>query len=214
MQKDIADIRKDYKLGALDEADVHADPMTQFALWFEQAVAAELPEVNAMALATAHDGQPSLRIVLLKGLENGGFTFFTNYGSRKSKDIKDNPKVALTFFWEGLERQVRIEGSAEQVSAEESDAYYHSRGRESQVGAWASPQSEVIKDRDILELRVKRFAQTFQHDEIVPRPAYWGGWRVMPHRIEFWQGRPSRLHDRILYRKIENGTWIRERLAP
>lgn len=208
----IADIRKDYSLRSLAEEDVDASPFVQFGRWWDEAMRSEIEEVNAMTLATVSaSGKPSARIVLLKGLDERGFVFFTNYLSHKGKEIETNPHTALVFFWKELERQIRIEGMAEKVSDEESETYFFSRPVASRIGAWASSQSSVIDTRDILEENVKKYSTEF--GENIPRPAHWGGYRVLPTLIEFWQGRSSRLHDRIQYRK-ENNNWIIERLAP
>lgn len=210
----IADIRKDYKLKSLSENDVAADPIEQFGRWWNEAVQSELEEVNAMTLATATaNGRPAARIVLLKDYNEEGFVFFTNYESHKGEEMKDNPHAALVFFWAALERQVRIEGTVEKVPAEESDAYFVSRPRGSRIGAWASPQSKVISGREVVEEKVTAMEQQFGEGDI-PRPQHWGGYRVKPLLIEFWQGRPSRLHDRILYTADEAGKWKIERLAP
>jgi len=210
----IADIRKDYKQHSLSEADVAADPFTQFQQWWDQAIASEIDEVNAMTLATAsNDGIPSARIVLLKGFSSKGFTFFTNYNSYKGKQLDENPKACLVFFWKELERQVRITGLIEKVSAAESDEYFNSRPQNSRIGAIASPQSEVIKDRSWLEERENELKQKFEQLPI-QRPAHWGGYRVVPINFEFWQGRPGRLHDRIFYELQQDGGWTIQRLAP
>lgn len=210
----IADIRKDYKLKSLSENDVAADPIEQFGRWWNEAVQSELEEVNAMTLATTTaNGRPAARIVLLKDYNEEGFVFFTNYDSHKGEEMKDNPHAALVFFWAALERQVRIEGTVEKVPAEESDAYFVSRPRGSRIGAWASPQSKVISNREVVEKNVTAMEQQFGEGDI-PRPQHWGGYRVKPLLIEFWQGRPSRLHDRILYTADEAGKWKIERLAP
>ncbi|MBW4474031.1 MAG: pyridoxamine 5'-phosphate oxidase [Stenomitos rutilans HA7619-LM2] len=209
----IADLRQNYTLQALDEADVDPDPIKQFQHWLDQAIAAQLPEPNAMTLATAsREGIPSARIVLLKGLDDRGFVFYTNYESRKGQELTDNPHAALVFLWTVLERQVRIEGRVEKITAAEMDAYFQSRPLASRLGAWASDQSRIIPNRDVLE---QRFAElkTIYADEKVPRPPHWGGYRVIPMQIEFWQGRTSRLHDRLRYR-LEQGHWLLERLAP
>ncbi len=213
--KHLADIRKDYSLSALDEAVAGNDPLIFFNRWFTEAEHAGIDEVNAMCLATAdNDGKPHARIVLLKGLDAKGFTFFTNYESAKGHHLDGRPHAALVFFWKELERQVRIEGAVEVLSAEESDEYYRSRPRNSRIGAWASPQSSVIADRRILDERVHHFSEQYPGSE-VPRPSFWGGYRVLPVRIEFWQGRSSRLHDRIVFRRDSLGeVWERERLAP
>jgi len=214
MNHPIADIRRDYKLESLNEGDVAADPIQQFTIWWDEAIKSEIDEVNAMTLATStKDGFPSARIVLLKGYDERGFVFFTNYESDKGKELADNPHAALVFFWKELERQVRIEGLVEKVSAEESDAYYQSRPAGSRIGAWASPQSEVISDRQIIEKNVLAYGEKFGTG-FIPRPAHWGGYIVKPTFIEFWQGRSSRLHDRILYTVSDNGNWKKERLAP
>jgi pyridoxamine 5'-phosphate oxidase len=208
----LADIRTDYKFAALNEADVAADPIAQFEKWLNEAIAARLPEPNAMTVATADAaGKPSARIVLIKGVDARGFVFYTNYASRKGHDIDVNPQAALLFHWTELERQVRIEGRVERVSTDESDAYYLSRPLGSRIGAWASPQSEVIASREALET-----AMATQEARLGPapsRPPHWGGLRVVPDAIEFWQGRSSRLHDRLRYVKTTDG-WRLERLAP
>ncbi|WP_165074537.1 pyridoxamine 5'-phosphate oxidase [Paludisphaera rhizosphaerae] len=210
----LSDIRTDYKRHTLDENDLNRDPIRQFEAWFAEALAAEVPEVNAATLATATpDGRPSARIVLLKGCDPRGFTFFTNYESRKGRHLAANPRASLLFFWKELERQVSIEGTVEKVTAEESEAYFHSRPVASQVGAWASKQSEVIADRESLEDRFCELAEKFANAE-VPRPEYWGGYRILPESLEFWQGRPSRLHDRLRYQKDAAGAWTIERLSP
>lgn len=209
----IADLRLNYTRQQLNESEVDPDPIRQFQIWFEQAVSAQLPEPNAMTLATAsREGVPSARIVLLKGVDPRGFVFYTNYESRKGRELADNPRAALVFLWNVLERQVRIEGTVERVSDQETDAYFHSRPLESQLGAWASNQSQVIPGRPVLEQRFQALKQTYQNQE-VPRPPHWGGYRVIPHLIEFWQGRPNRLHDRLCYR-LEGTRWVIERLAP
>jgi pyridoxamine 5'-phosphate oxidase len=197
----------------LTEADLDPDPIRQFRAWFEEATLSDVPEPNAMALATSSlDGRPSIRMVLLRGCDERGFTFFTNYESRKGIELESNPRAALAFYWHGLERQVRVEGAVERVSAEESDVYFRSRPPGSRLGAWASHQSEVIPSREILEARCREFERAYAQGQI-PRPANWGGYRVVPEAIEFWQGRPNRLHDRLRYRKGELG-WVIERLAP
>ena len=213
MKSEIADIRKDYKQHTLNEADVAADPFEQLGRWWNDAIAAEVEEVNAMTLATASkDGIPSARIVLLKGYDEQGFVFFTNYESTKGKELMANPNAALVFFWRELERQVRIEGRVEKVSSEESDEYFHSRPEGSRIGAWSSPQSAIITNRTIIETNVTQYSKRFEGHEI-PRPEHWGGYRVIPNKFEFWQGRSSRLHDRFQYTKDQE-QWLRNRLAP
>ncbi len=209
----IADIRKDYKLKSLQETDVAKDPFVQFNQWWDEAVASNIDEVNAMTLATVGiNGKPSARIVLLKGIDKNGFHFFTNYESHKAKDIEANNNVALIIFWKELERQIRIEGIATKLTDAESDAYYFSRPIDSQIGAWASPQSNVISSRNILEENVKELKNKFELEKII-RPNFWGGYVVEPTIIEFWQGRSNRLHDRLQYTKQVN-IWKLDRLAP
>jgi pyridoxamine 5'-phosphate oxidase len=209
-----ADLRKEYMQRGLDESDMDADPFRQFATWFDEARAASPVEPNAMALATVGaDGRPSLRMVLLKGADERGFVFYTNYESRKGRELADMPWAALTFFWPEMERQIRIEGRVEPVSAEESDAYFHSRPIGSQLSASASHQSEVIAGREELEQRVAALSAQY-HDQEIPRPENWGGFRVIPDAIEFWQGRANRLHDRLRYRLLASGGWQIERLSP
>jgi pyridoxamine 5'-phosphate oxidase len=212
MLLDPAHLRQSYEVGALDEADADADPFRQFARWFEQALAAEIMEPNAMALGTvdAH-GRPASRMVLLKGVDAKGFVFFTNYESRKGQDLAANPLASLLFWWDRLHRQVRIEGRVEKVSAEESEAYFKSRPHGSRIGAAASPQSRVIGSRAELEERFRALESA--HPEDLPRPLHWGGFRVVPDHFEFWQGRQSRLHDRLVYRPASD-IWRIERLAP
>lgn len=210
----VAEMRKEYMRQGLAEADLDANPFQQFRVWFEQALAAGLPEPNAMALATATpDGQPSVRMVLIKGYDERGFVWYTNYESRKGDELAANPRAALVFYWAELERQVRIEGRVERTTGEESEAYFHSRPPGSQVGAAASHQSRVIPDRVSLERRAAALAAEYEGREI-PRPVYWGGYRLVPTSIEFWQGRPDRLHDRLRYRRSEDGGWLVERLSP
>ena len=225
MSNAIADIRKDYKLASLEEADVASNPIDQFTRWWNDAVASQIDEVNAMTLATVNAaGVPAARIVLLKGYNPEGFIFFTNYESDKGKNLAHNPNAALVFFWKELERQIRIEGTVQKVSAEESDRYFNSRPASSRIGAWASPQSAVIENRIVIEQNVERYSSIFANDSI-ERPDHWGGYIVKPISIEFWQGRSSRLHDRIRY-KLEtsaynadtdtktDANWKIERLAP
>jgi pyridoxamine 5'-phosphate oxidase len=210
---DLSSIRKEYSKANLDERTVSKDPILQFESWFKEAVDAEVPEPTAMHLSTVTGGRPTSRIVLLKGIENGMFVFYTNYQSRKGKELDENPACALTFFWPELERQVRIEGVATRIETKRSDEYFQSRPRGSQIGAWASPQSSVINDRSLLEERAKQIEEKFKTLDKLPRPHQWGGYEIDPLSIEFWQGRPSRLHDRILFVKDENG-WKVKRLAP
>lgn len=206
--------RKDYQLSHLREEDVDRDPIRQFQKWFDEAVAARVEEVDALTLATATpDGRPSARIVLLRGIDERGFAFFTNYESRKAREIESNPRAAMVFFWQGMERQVRIEGRVERVPDEESDRYFHSRPAGSRLGAWASPQSQVIASRDVLEAAYRETEARYTAGD-VPRPPHWGGYRLVPEAIEFWQGRLSRLHDRLRYARTPDGTWLIERLAP
>lgn len=210
----IADLRKEYTEGGLSESDVDADPLRQFERWFGEALAAHLTEPNAMTLATATaDGQPSARVVLLKAFDASGFTFFTNYDSRKGRELTANPRAALLFYWPQLQRQVRIEGTVERISEAESDDYFRSRPLGSRLGACASAQSEVIAGRDVLEQRMREVTQRFA-DSDVPRPPHWGGYRLYPQTIEFWQGRPDRLHDRLRYQRMQPNGWRLERLSP
>jgi pyridoxamine 5'-phosphate oxidase len=209
---DLADLRKSYERAELDEAASHADPLQQFALWLDQAIAARLPEPNAMTLATVGaDGRPSTRIVLVKGCDARGIVWFTNYDSRKGRELALHPFAALQFHWVELERVVRIEGRVDKVGADESDAYFRTRPLDSRIGAWASPQSQVIPSRATLVANAARYGAMYLLDP--PRPPHWGGYRLAPDRWEFWQGRKSRLHDRLQYRR-QDGHWMRERLAP
>ncbi|MBL1208325.1 pyridoxamine 5'-phosphate oxidase [Geminocystis sp. GBBB08] len=210
----IADLRKNYTQGGLTETQANLNPFDQFRHWFQEAVSAEILEPNAMTLATINEGgKPSARIVLLKNLDDRGFTFFTNYDSHKGKNIEKNPWVSLVFWWGKLERQVRVEGKVEKITSEESDQYFYSRPIGSQLGAWASNQSQVIPNREVLEIKLEEITQKYQK-QIIPRPEHWGGYRVLPYLIEFWQGRENRLHDRLCYTLKEDQQWIRERLAP
>lgn len=211
---DIASLRKEYSKAALDVSSVAQDPIRQFTKWFDEAITAKVPEPNAMNLATVNEnGRPASRIVLLKGVENHKFVFYTNYQSRKGKELDNNPACSLTFFWPELERQIRIEGAASRIDEKRSEKYFHSRPRGSQVGAWASPQSSVISDRSLLEERAKQIEAKYKDEEVLPKPNQWGGYEIDPLMIEFWQGRPSRLHDRILFTK-DDGVWKINRLAP
>jgi pyridoxamine 5'-phosphate oxidase len=209
---DLAALRKSYERAELDESSAHSDPLQQFALWLQQALDAQVPEPNAMTLATVGaDGRPSTRIVLIKGLDARGIVWYTNYDSRKGRELENNPYAALQFHWVELERVVRIEGRVEKVSAEESDAYFASRPLDSRIGAWASPQSQVIASRALLVANAAKIGARYVLSP--PRPPHWGGYRLVPDSFEFWQGRKSRLHDRLRYR-LDGGQWVRERLAP
>jgi pyridoxamine 5'-phosphate oxidase len=209
----ISDIRKDYRLQSLNEEDA-GSPFWLFDKWWKEAVEAQIDEVNAMTLATASaDGVPSARIVLMKGFDEKGFVFFTNYNSFKAQQLEENPRATLVFFWKELERQVRVTGLVSKTSAEESDTYYNSRPEGSRLGAWASPQSQVIENRQWLEDNEQQYREKFK-DKPVPRPEHWGGFRVKPVTIEFWQGRSSRLHDRLQFSLLTDGVWQLERLAP
>ena len=210
----LTDLRREYASRALDEKDAHADPIAQFTMWFDEALKSQLLDVNAMTLATASaNGEPSARTVLLKGADANGFVFYTNYDSAKGRDLAANPRAALLFFWAELERQVRINGAITRTTAAESDQYFHSRPIESQIGAAISDQSRPIADRSVLERRYEALAAK-SADVKVARPANWGGFRLKPDAIEFWQGRKSRLHDRLLYTRQADGSWSRSRLAP
>ncbi len=210
----IADIRKEYQLKTFNESAANADAIVQFGQWWQEAISSAIDEVNALTLATvSNEGKPSARIVLLKGYDEKGFIFFTNYESHKGKELAANPNACMVFFWKELERQIRIEGVVEKISAQESDAYFFSRPIGSQIGAWASPQSQVIEHREIIEENVKKLVHQFGEAPI-QRPAHWGGYRLKAQLIEFWQGRESRLHDRLQYQLSANGDWTIERLAP
>jgi len=211
--ENIQNMRQEYRTAELAESDVDKNPFTQFEKWFKEALDALLYEPNVMTLATADlSGKPSARILLLKGFDENGFIFFTNYSSKKGKEMEENPQASMVFFWPELERQVRIDGLITKVAEEVSTAYFHSRPKGSQIGATASPQSTVIPNRELLENRVEELNATYADQEI-PKPAHWGGYLLEPTHIEFWQGRPSRLHDRITYTSV-NGAWTINRLAP
>ena len=213
MKTSIADLRKSYERAALNESDSLADPRLQFEHWLNQAIEAEIPEPNAMTLATvSSDLRPSTRVVLIKGVDARGIVWYTNYDSRKGQELAGNPFAALQFHWVELERVVRIEGQVEKVSADESDAYFHSRPLDSRIGAWASPQSEPISGREVLVAAAAKYGAQFLLNP--PRPPHWGGYRLVPEQWEFWQGRKSRLHDRLRYTPAADGAWHRERLAP
>ena len=212
--KGMDELRKEYSKASLDVRDVDKDPIGQFDRWFKEALAAGVPEPNAFTLSTISEGgRPSARIVLLKGLEQRQFVFYTNYQSQKGKELESNPACALTFFWPELERQVRVEGIAARVQESTSEQYFQSRPRASQVGAWASPQSSIIASRDILEAREREIEKKFEGLNLLPKPKQWGGFAITPIEIEFWQGRASRLHDRVVY-YLTDEKWIIHRLAP
>lgn len=213
--KDIASIREDYTKGSLSELEVGNNPFNQFKIWFDQAVSAQVMEPNAMVLSTIDSkGFPSSRVVLLKDIKDNGFSFFTNYESQKSLDITKNNKVSILFFWPELQRQVRVDAFVERLNEEDSTEYFQSRPKGSQIGAWASPQSRVIDNREFLDERVAFFEEKFSDLEVLPRPDHWGGFLIKPVKFEFWQGRSSRLHDRIQYESYEGGNWTINRLAP
>ena len=208
---ELSALRHEYDAHGLRRADLHSDPIEQFRAWFAAALAADIRDVNAMSLATATpDGKPSVRIVLLKGIDRRGFSFFTNYDSEKGRNLDANPFAELVFYWVKIERQIRIRGSVERTSREDSAAYFHSRPPGSRLGAWASKQSEVIDSRKILDARLVQMAEGGE----IPLPPHWGGYRVTPEQMEFWQGRPNRLHDRFRYMRRADGTWQIDRLAP
>jgi pyridoxamine-phosphate oxidase len=212
---EIANLREDYRLAALDEAHCSPHPMRQFEQWFKEAKNAALKEPNAMTLATVNsDGQPSARIVLLKGLEREGFVFYTNYTSRKGRELAENPRCALTFFWAELERQVRVEGTVQKISKEQSESYFKGRPKGSRIGAVVSNQSSELPSRQPLEVRLAELEIAYANTDDVPMPATWGGYHLTPHLLEFWQGRTNRLHDRIVYRLTSDGNWRMGRLAP
>lgn len=214
MSHQISHIRRDYMLQKLNEKDLSADPIVQFGSWWDEAIKSEIHDINAMTLATASkEGIPSARIVLLKGYDSKGFVFFTNYESEKGKELEMNPQAALCFYWKELERQIRIEGRVSKISTEDSDVYFQSRPLSSRIGAWASPQSSVIENRQVIEQNLMEYENKFGTD-FVPRPSHWGGFIVKPIMIEFWQGRSSRLHDRIRYSLQNSQSWVMERLAP
>lgn len=214
-KKDVENLREDYQANTLEINEVTPHPMDQFGIWFATAMEAKLREPNAMTLATCTpQGIPSARIILLKGYDQGGFCFYSNYQSRKGQELIQNPSAALVFCWLELQRQVRIEGWVERMSIEDSTTYFQSRPKGSQIGAWASPQSRVISDRSILEENVQELEEQYKEVDQLPCPKHWGGFKLVPEKIEFWQGRSSRLHDRILYTLDENNNWKIERLAP
>jgi pyridoxamine 5'-phosphate oxidase len=211
----LAGVREEYHRGRLIEQRCETNPIVQFERWFKHAQAAELKEPNAMTLATATpDGRPSARVVLLKEVSDAGFVFYTNYSSRKARELETNPLAALTFYWPELERQVRVEGRVSRVPRAQSEAYFRLRPKGSRLGAWASHQSEVLPSREPLERRLVELQQLYANTDDIPTPEFWGGYLVAPDVIEFWEGRPNRLHDRMLYRKTEDGVWVLERLSP
>ncbi|MFT5917500.1 MAG: pyridoxamine 5'-phosphate oxidase [Flammeovirgaceae bacterium] len=210
----LADIRDDYRMASLEESEVANNPILQFEKWMEDVLKAEVIEPNAMTISTVGaEGKPSARIVLLKGLENG-FVFYTNYESQKGKELAENPYASLTFFWADLQRQVRVEGKVQKISEEASINYFHSRPKGSQIGAAVSPQSSVIPNREFLENRKNEIEKKYESESQIPKPENWGGYVLVPNRVEFWQGRSSRLHDRLIFEQEGNGNWKMERLAP
>lgn len=214
MDRPIGDLRKEYSLQGLKETEAHSNPLQQFDLWFDDAVRASVAEPNASALATVDsNGRPTVRVVLLKGYNDRGFVFYSDYRSRKGLELAANPSAAMCIWWPELERQVRMDGRVEQISPEESDAYFATRPRASQLGAWASDQSQILPGREPLERRLKEVETRFAK-QAVPRPPFWGGYRLVPEAIEFWQGRPQRLHDRLLYSRKPDGGWQIVRLSP
>ncbi len=213
MHKNIADIRINYSKKTLDEADALPNAIDMFELWWDEAVESDITEVNAMTVATVKDGMPNARVVLLKAFDERGFVFYTNYNSTKGKEIEENPNVAVVFFWKELERQVRIRGVIERTTVQESIDYFNSRPEDSKLGAWSSTQSLVVAGKGWLKETFDYYSERFKRG-VIPKPPHWGGYRVKPHEIEFWQGRPSRMHDRLLYTLQENGEWKIERLAP
>lgn len=213
MHKNIADIRINYSKKTLDEADALPNAIDMFELWWDEAVESDITEVNAMTVATVKDGMPNARVVLLKAFDERGFVFYTNYNSTKGKEIEENPNVAVVFFWKELERQVRIRGVIERTTVQESIDYFNSRPEDSKLGAWSSTQSLVVAGKGWLKETFDYYSERFKRG-VIPKPPHWGGYRVKPREIEFWQGRPSRMHDRLLYTLQENGEWKIERLAP
>lgn len=215
MLLNINDLRAEYSNQRMEKSDISSNPIDQFSSWFEEAMKAAIPEPNAFTLATTNSkGLPSARVVLLKELNEKGFVFFTNYGSRKAQDLDYCPHAAMVFLWLELQRQVRIEGQVEKISVQESEAYFQSRPKGSQIGAWASPQSQVVENRSVLDAEVEKLSQQYADREHLPLPPFWGGYLVKPYRIEFWQGRVSRLHDRFEYLLEEDQRWKIQRLAP